>query len=356
MAGACNGVSAREAGEALRQGWLEGNPGAQVDLATGSDGSLGLLDAVESVHGGVREVATVASATGPVVPALILLAGGTAYLQAHDALGHRSDATIASLTHGSSAGVGQLIAAARDAGARTVVIGAAPAATLDAGWGAIASLAGGVPEPFDALASAPLTAELVRAARAALAGLSLVVTTSDLVPAKGLKGPASALRHQFGPETSQMLEQRLAPVVGALDAVGAPREDLLGGAAPALSSLLGSGSSGGLGLGMLALGGSIAPGSAWVGNEIGLEQRAHHADLVVVCSEQLDPVEASSGMTAVAASAAREAGVAVLALAPSVLLERRGLAAAGISSAARLGPGLDGLVAGAVRAARGWAW
>lgn len=356
VAGACNGLSASEAGEALRRGWLEGNPGAQVDLAYGSDGAMGLLDAVESVHGGVREVVAVASAAGPVVPALILLAGRTAYVQAHDALGHRADSTLASLTSGTSAGLGQLILAARDAGARTVVIGTAPAATLDAGWGAIACLAGLTPGPFDPIESSPSAAEVVRAARAQLGGLSLVVTTSDLVPAKGLKGPASALRHQVGPETSQTLEQRLAPMVSALDALGAPRQDLLAGQAPPLSTLLGSGSAGGLGLGMLALGGVIAPGAPWVGQAIGLEQRAERADLVVVCSEQLDPVEASSGMTAVAATAAREAGVAVLALAPTVLLERRGLAAAGISSAGRLEPGVDGLMAGAARAARGWAW
>ena len=356
VAGACGDLTAREVGEALRQGWLEGNPSAEVDLAVGSDGSGGLLDAIEAVQGGVREVVTVTSAAGPAVPALILLSSGTAYIQAGDAVGVRADATMESVTSGSSAGVGQLILAARDAGARTVIIETAPAAVLDAGWGAIAALAGLRPEPFDPTVLSDDAAEIVRAARANLAGLSLVVVTSELAPCRGLKGPASALRHQFGPEESQALETRLAPLISALDAVGAPRQDLLAGPSALLSSILGSGSGGGRGLGVLVLGGAIAPGATWAGPATGLARRAELADLVVVGSEQLDPVEASSGLTAVAAVAAREAGVAVLALSPTVLLERRGLAAAGISSASRVEPGTEGLVAGAARAARGWAW
>lgn len=356
--------------EAMARGWREVNASAVIDASGSSDGDRGLLDAVEAARGGSREVLTVLRgdapdprAPGP-VPVVVLLAGGSAYLETRDVLGVAGSAPEAERTttarEGSSFGVGQVVLAAIERGARRVVLGSGTPATLDAGTGLLRALAGREPAPFDPGAAEADLAAVLAAARSRCDGVELVLLAPEPVLARGLRGAASRLTDALGASESQQLDARLTALVKWYAELLTRRRDLLGpggtgavdAAAPqaSLSGPPGSGSGGGLGLAVLALGGRVEAGPAFVAAECGLAGRAEGADLVVVLADELDPAEADRGVTAAVAGAAATHGVAVLALARRVRLERRTAASAGISAPATLAPSVAGEPAATARA------
>jgi glycerate 2-kinase len=155
-----------------------------------------------------------------------------------------------------TAGVGQLLLAARDAGARRVVIGCGGSATTDGGLGA-----------YEAVGSP-----------AALRGLELVVAcdvTTRFGDAAAVFGP------QKGATAEQVvaLGQRLVGVAAryrretGIDVTGIP----------------GGGAAGGLAGGLVALGARVEPGFAFVAGLVGLRGRLERADLAVTGEGHLDP-------------------------------------------------------------------
>lgn len=377
-------VPGRVVAGALADGWRSVNPEAEIEALGASDGDRGLLDAVEASLGGVREVVTVAgheedAAGRPVaVPVVLLESGGTVYLQSRDVLGDVGAATLVSAARGTSYGVGQLLVAAVERGARRVVVGAGIPATLDAGTGLLRALAGLAPRPFDVATATDELPTLVRLARGRLGGVELVLVAHEQVPARGLRGAAARLTDALGPAESQRLDTALTPLVQAYQRCGPRRADLLArsaagpGAPESAATDPSAGSGGGLGLAVVALGGRIVAGPAFVALEIGLTRRAQGCDLVVVCGERIDPVEADRGVLGAVATAVAPHGVAVLALGETVQLDRRNAAAAGISATGVLEIGSDDLiddhdddrgsgVSGAIalaagRHARAWRW
>lgn len=389
-ASALGAVPGRAVAQALAQGWRESNAEAEIDACGASDGDRGLLDAVEAARGGVREVVAVLRgdasdpATPEQVPVVVLLAEGTAYLETTDVLGVAGSAPgatgRATARAGSSFGVGQVLAAAIERGARRVVLGSGTPATLDAGTGMLRALAGRDPAPFDPVGAEADLADVLAAARSHCAGVEVVLLAPEPVPARGLRGAASRLTAALGPGESQALDARLTSLARRYAELTHRRRDLLGAAEAAVapasdaspSGPAGSGSGGGLGLAVIALGGRVEAGPAFLAVECGLAGRAEGVDLVVVCTDELDPVEADRGVVAAVAAAAATHGVAVLALARRVRLERRTAASAGISATATLAPSvagepggtteetadldLDAVAALAHRHARAWRW
>jgi len=240
-------AAAAAAGAARRAGWT-------ADEVPMSDGGEGLLDAV----GGERRVATVAGPLGQPVEAEWRLRDGTAVVEMSRAAGRallpapRGDDPVRAGT----AGVGQLLLAARDAGAVCIVVGCGGSATTDGGQGA-----------YDAVGSP-----------SALAGVDLVVAcdvTTAFLDAAAVFGP------QKGASRAQVaaLGHRLAEVAAryrresGVDVTTAP----------------GAGAAGGLAGGLLALGARIEPGFSLVAGLTRLADRMAGADLVMTGEGHLDP-------------------------------------------------------------------
>jgi len=245
---------ARAAADAARRaGWT-------ADEIPMSDGGEGLLDAL----GGTPHTTTVTGPLGgPVEAEWHMLAGRgddgpTAVIEMSRAAGRallprpRGDDPVRAGT----AGVGQLLLAARDAGARHIVIGCGGSATTDGGLGAFEAV--GSPEP--------------------LHGVELVVAcdvTTPFLDAAAVFGP------QKGATSAQVdaLGRRLAEVAAryrhetGVDVTGIP----------------GAGAAGGLAGGLVALGARIEPGFALVAGLVGLAGRLERADLVVTGEGHLDP-------------------------------------------------------------------
>ena len=155
-----------------------------------------------------------------------------------------------------TAGVGELLLAAREAGARRIVIGCGGSSTTDGGLGAY----GAVGSP------------------GALRGIELVVAcdvTTRFADAAAVFGP------QKGATPAQIVElgQRLGEVAAryrretGIDVTGIP----------------GGGAAGGLAGGLVALGARIEPGFDFVAGLVGLARRLERADLAVTGEGHLDP-------------------------------------------------------------------
>ena len=127
-------LSAVDAAAAIAEGWRRQAPDAEIDLAPMSDGGPGFVDVLNAALGGELLVEPVSGPFGETVPATVLLVGDTAYVESAQACGvHLTGGERAE--RGSTAGVGELVAAAIDAGARTVVVGLGGSGTNDGGAG-----------------------------------------------------------------------------------------------------------------------------------------------------------------------------------------------------------------------------
>jgi glycerate kinase len=265
-------LSAAEVAAAIARGLRAGGREA-VELPIG-DGGEGTMDAL----GGERHTASVSDPLGrPVEAHFSLLDGGrTAVVEMAQASGLRlvADGERDALA-ASTRGTGELIAAAVDAGARSVLLAAGGSATTDGGAGALESLdEAGVPEAF------PMTV------------LCDVRTAWEDAP------------RVFGPQkgasdarTIRRLERRLDEL-----AARAPRDP---------RGVPMTGCAGGLSGGLFAFrGAKLVPGAAYVLDAIGFDDAMRSARFVVTGEGKLDAQTLEGKACAEVATRARQGGVA----------------------------------------------
>ncbi|ACQ80138.1 glycerate kinase [Beutenbergia cavernae DSM 12333] len=372
-AGAFTGTpSAVAAVRALAKGWAS-TAADELDEAPMSDGGVGLLAAVHAWRGGQTHAVTVAGPLGAPVPAAVLVTGTdeggpVAYLEAGEAVGTHlapDDASAAEAAlHGTSVGVGQLLVAALELGARRVVLGAGDAATHDGGWGLLRALAGGE-GAADPTADA---AEVLAGARDRLAGVTLDVAAASGDPLVGLHGAGAALTTRTGLDAAQAQEREstLAPRLDALERAAlalAPRALPVAGArTPARPARrTGSGVGGGVGFAASLLGARVHPGGRLVASELGLDARAGRADVVLTGSAVIDAAQIADGGPGIVAAvghAASAHGVPVVVVGEHIGVGRRESAPIGVSALYEVDD--DGaeaaLAARAARVARTWSW
>jgi glycerate 2-kinase len=236
--------------------------GWSADEVPMSDGGEGLLDAL----GGVPHTTTVAGPLGsPVAAEWRMLdstdhdpAGPTAVVEIAQAAGRfrlphpAGDDPVRADT----SGVGQLLLAARDAGARRIVVGCGGSATTDGGLGAVDAV--GSPE--------------------ALRNVELVVAcdvTTTFTDAATIFGPQKGAT----PQQVELLTQRLRDLaIRYRTEMGVD-----------VTTVPGAGAAGGLGGGLLVLGARLLPGFDLVADLVDLPGRLEAADLVVTGEGHLDP-------------------------------------------------------------------
>ena len=171
-------LTAVEAAEAIAAGWREAAPDDELDLAPMSDGGPGFVDVLHEALGGELLAVTVRGPHGTPTPATVLVVGDTAYVESAQACGlHLTEEKGAESA--TTYGVGELVAAAIDAGATTVVVGLGGSGTNDGGAGLLAALGATADVPLDA-------------GGAGLDG----VTTVDVLGRSGAGRPGAAGRGQ----------------------------------------------------------------------------------------------------------------------------------------------------------------
>lgn len=314
-------LTAVEAAEAIATGWARRAPDDALDLAPMSDGGPGFVDVLHAALGGELLAVTVDAPHGDQVPATVLFVEDVAYVESAQACGLHllnGPAELASTT-----GVGQLVVAAVESGARKVVVGLGGSGTNDGGAGLLAALGATSDGILDSGAAALDTVGAVdlASARERLSGVELVAATDVDNPLTGLFGATKT----FGPQKG-IAQARLVEVDGWLETFAEATDRRR-------SLDKGAGAAGGLGFALLALGATREPGIATIAEHVDLAERARQADLVITGEGAFDFSSRSGkvpyGVAEIAAAALRPC----VALAGQVLVGAREMRALGIESA-----------------------
>lgn len=222
----------------------------EVPLADGGEGTLDAL-------GGANRTTTVTGPLGAPVGAGWRLEGRTAVIEMAAASGlllaGGSDANDA--VAASTAGTGELISAALEAGARRVIVGVGGSATTDGGLAALRAL-----HPLNRLT-----------------GVELLVACDVRTP---FLEAADTFGAQKGasPAQVELLRRRLERLAQVyLDEHGVD-----------VTELEGAGAAGGLAGGLAAVGARLVPGFDLVADEVGLDEVLEGADLVITGEGFLD--------------------------------------------------------------------
>ena len=328
-------LTAVQAADAIASGVLSASPTASVHALPVADGGEGTVEAVVAA-GFTRCELTVRGPTGTAVEAAYALRGGTAVIEMAEAsgLGRLPDAEPAPLT-ASTYGTGQLVAAALDAGARSIVLGIGGSATTDGGAGMAQALGARLLNGSGA-ELAPGGAALVDLDRIDVGGLDPRIAAAEVTVAcdvdSPLVGPAGAAA-VYGPQKGASERD-----VAVLDAgLGRLAEVVRRDLGIDVAQLPGAGAAGGLGAGAIAfLGAELTSGIELLLGVVGFGEALLDADLVLTGEGSLDEQSLSGKAPVGVARAAAPSKVPVLALCGRVTVTDSQLRDVGIDRALSL--------------------
>ncbi len=309
-------------------------PGLDVEALPVADGGDGTVAAAVAA-GFERHERAVAGPLGQEVTAAFALRDGTAVVEMAEASGlQRLPRGVFAPLTASTYGSGELLRAALDAGARTIVFGVGGSATTDGGAGMLSALGArfldeeGEPVP-------PGGGGLADLARVDLSGLDPRLSAVDLVlasdvdnPLTGPKGAPAVYGPQKGasPDDVAALDEALTHFAKILEAEAGPR-------AVEYATAPGAGAAGGIGYGALLLGARFRPGIEVMLDVLGFAPALERASLVITGEGSLDEQTLHGKAPAGVAAAARAAGKEVVAVCGRLALPPAALGRAGIRRA-----------------------
>ncbi|MBX7445946.1 MULTISPECIES: glycerate kinase [unclassified Arthrobacter] len=296
-------LTAREAATAIAEGWKSVRPHDELDLAPLADGGEGTLDAVAgAMPDSVRS--SIEGATGPDGKARrgewLKLPGSVAVVELAQIAGLPFMDQLAPLT-ATTRGVGDIIRAAVEDGAREVWLALGGSASTDAGLGALRAL-GAVALDATGKDIPEGGAGLLEVAALDFARLlpipgGITLLSDVTAPLTGPHGAAAV----FGPQKGATPEQ-----VEALDQ-GLQAFALLAGLSP---DIAGAGAAGGAGYGfMAAYGAGVESGADRIGELVQLDRRIRQADIVITGEGSFDGQSRIGKLVGNVLQRAAEAGV-----------------------------------------------
>ncbi|MFF1506531.1 glycerate kinase [Streptomyces sp. NPDC058326] len=327
-------LTAVQVAERVTAGLRRVIPELTVETLPVADGGDGTVAAAVAAGFERREV----QVTGPLgepVTAAFALRGTTAVVEMAEASGLQllPPGVFAPLT-ATTYGSGELLRAALDAGATTVVFGVGGSATTDGGAGMLAALGARFLDASGAPVG-PGGAALADLATADLTGLDPRFGSVDLIlasdvdnPLTGPKGAPAVYGPQKGatPDDVRTLDAALAHFATVLEKAIGPKA-----AEAALAP--GAGGAGGIGYGALILGASFRPGIELMLEVLGFAPALERATLVITGEGSLDEQTLHGKAPAGVAAAARAAGKEVVAVCGRLALPPEALGTAGIRRA-----------------------
>lgn len=327
-------LTAVQVAERVTAGLRRVVPGLEVEALPVADGGDGTVDAAVAAGFERREV-RVAGPLGDEVTAAFALRGDTAVVEMAEASGlQRLPAGVLAPLTASTYGSGELLRAALDAGARTVVFGVGGSATTDGGAGMLSAL-GARFRTADGEPVAPGGGGLAELAHADLSGLDPRLAAVELVlasdvdnPLTGPKGAPAVYGPQKGasPDDVETLDAALAHYAKVL-------EEAIGPRAAQYAASPGAGAAGGIGYGALILGARFRAGIEVMIEVLGFAPALRRASLVITGEGSLDEQTLHGKAPAGVAAAARAAGKEVVAVCGRLALPPEVLGRAGIRRA-----------------------
>ena len=263
---------------AIRRGVLAVAPDAEVvttPVADGGDGSLAAL-----VSAGFTAVPVIASdSLGRPRPSRFAVRGDEAFVELAEVCGiGLLPAGVREPWRSGTYGLGQVIAAALDHGARRIVVGLGGSASTDGGLGMLLALGARAETPTgaaspDAIGMSTTVALDLSGLDSRLADVAVVAATDVTNPLTGLEGAAHVFGPQkgAGPRDVERLARGLGQWSAHLSAASGRNGDVAGG-----------GAAGGVGSAIVAaLGGTITSGAALVLDATDFDVTVCGASLVV---------------------------------------------------------------------------
>ncbi len=255
--------------DAIASGVRDAWPRAPIERRPMSDGGEGLLAAV----GGEAHHAACAGPHGERLVAEYRRLGSVAVVEMARASGlgvtARRDPARARST-----GTGELVAAARDAGARRVWLGAGGSATVDGGMGALCALGYRFLDAAGRPATRPVDVRSVEPG-AALDDVTVLHDVDN--PLLGPEGAAAVYGPQKGARDVAPLEAGLAQLGEVLATLGRDPRRVKGG-----------GAAGGLAGGLFAAGAELKRGFEVCARAVGLDAAIAEADVVITGEGRVD--------------------------------------------------------------------
>jgi glycerate kinase len=326
-------LSAEDAAVAISEGIARVLPDAELLLRPIADGGEGTVAAALRA-GYVPLPARVSGPDGRPVDAIVARDGATAVVELATAAGLGQLAGPAPLTAGTF-GVGELLRAALDDGARRIVLGIGGSATTDGGAGMLQALgvalldADGAELPAGGAALARLDRVDVSRLDPRIREIELVVASDVDNPLVGPTGAAAVFGPQKGASPADVAE-----LDAALSRYAAVLARDLG---VHVAELPGAGGAGGTAAGAVAvLGATVVSGAELVCDLVGLKEAMDGAALAITGEGALDEQTLHGKGPAEVAARAGRAGVPCLGLAGILRLSAEQLTGAGFVAAAGL--------------------
>ncbi|MFI6551853.1 glycerate kinase family protein [Streptomyces griseus] len=321
-------LSAARVAEAIASGVRRVLPDADLDLIPLVDGGEGTAEALALASGGRLVPCTATGPVGDPVASHFALLGGPGPLTAVVEMAAVAGLALVppDLRHPGATttyGVGELIRAALDAGARRILVGCGDSGTSDGGAGALQALGarltdrhgrelrrgGGALHELEHIDASGLDPRLADA--------ELLVACNPYNVLCGKRGVARVFGPQKGatPAEVELLSAGLERLAAVLTRDLAPA---FATAALDLRTAPGTGASGGLGAGLAAVGARLLPRYDVLLDGLDLDARLARADFVITAEGALDHQTVRGKIPAEVARRARAAGVPVLVLAGKI--------------------------------------
>ncbi|WP_077963137.1 glycerate kinase [Ensifer adhaerens] len=315
-------LSAEEAADCIEKGVLRACPSAEVIKVPMVDGGEGFTKALVAITGGSLHELTVTGPLGEPVASHFGFLGGqserTAVIEMAAAAGLRlvpRDRRNPCIT--TSYGVGELIRAALDAGARRILLGCGDSGINDGGAGMAAALGvklldwEGNPLAPGGAALASLACIDISGRDPRLADVRIDAAVNWHNVLLGERGVARV----FGPQKGATPEQ-VELLAAAMETYAAAIQSTTG---IAVGDAPGAGASGGLGAAVMGLlGGALHPRYDIVMRYLELDGMIAKADLVITAEGSLDGQTPFGKVPAEVGHRAKEAGRPVIALAGTI--------------------------------------
>lgn len=338
-------LTAAEAARAMAEGIRRGDPGAEIRCLPMADGGEGTARALADATGGTMLTASAHDPLGrPVQAGLALLGDGrTAVVETAAASGlallRPSERDPKATT---SYGTGELIRAALDAGAETIIVGLGGSATNDAGAGLLQALGvrlldkNGNDLAHGGAALANLTTIDISTMDPALKNVAITAACDVTNPLTGPTG-ASAV---FGPQKGASKDD-VATLDAALAHFAQVIDSQLG---VAVNDVPGAGAAGGIGAALKGfLNAEFRPGIAIVIEQSGLDAAAQWADVVFTGEGSIDFQTKFGKTPAGVAETAKRHGKPVIAVAGHIGTGIDELHEVGIDAVFGIAPGAASL-------------
>jgi glycerate kinase len=327
-------LTAVQVAERVTVGLRRVAPRVEVEALPVADGGDGTVDAAVAA-GFERCEVRVAGPLGEEVAAAYALRGDTAVVEMAEASGlQRLPAGVFAPLTSSTYGSGELLRAALDAGARTIVFGVGGSATTDGGAGMLSALGARFLDA-DGEPVAPGGAALRDVVTADLSDLDSRLSSIDFVLASDVDNPLTGPKGApavYGPQKGASPED-VATLDSALAHFATVLEKAIGAKAAEYAAAPGAGAAGGIGYGALVLGARFRPGIEVMLDVLGFAPALDGATLVITGEGSLDEQTLHGKAPAGVAAAARAAGKEVVAVCGRLALRPEALGKAGIRRA-----------------------